>query len=151
MAYAQGIDTVMARTLPKDSKGKAVNESHKMSHVDAMESARGNYIVVLVDNPKKPGSIASRNWGIYGRKGQPTITVAKYMETYPQDDRGVNRARASLLWDWDRRFIAIVTYRAGAWYEVNPVRDDCELPVSTPVATPVATTEKSLEEQAIAL
>jgi hypothetical protein len=80
--------------------------------IDAMAGRRNNFIVVMVDNPKKPDSIASRNWHLYGTKGKPTVTVAEFLRGgdnpyYPARDNGVTRARASLLWDLQRNFVRI--------------------------------------------
>lgn len=83
-----------------------------LAMIDAMAGRRNNFIVVMVDNPKKPDSIASRNWHLYGTKGKPTVTVAEFLRGgdnpyYPARDNGVTRARASLLWDLQRNFVRI--------------------------------------------
>jgi hypothetical protein len=105
MSYTETNYDVPVATPVATKKAQLAN--HKMREIDAMEAARGAYIHVLVPCPKKPGSIAERNWGIYGEVGKPTVTVAAFIRAYPKDDRGTDRARASLLWDWNRGFIAI--------------------------------------------
>lgn len=81
--------------------------------IEAMAGKRNNFVCVRVENPKKPGSIAHRNWSLYGKVGQPSVTVAQFLRGgdvpyYPAKDGGVTRARQSLLWDLDRGFVTIV-------------------------------------------
>lgn len=70
--------------------------------IDVLEGNRSNVVTVLVANPKKPGSIAHRNFGLYEGK-----TVAAFLASYPTQDGGKTRARASLLWDIERGFVGV--------------------------------------------
>ena len=79
-----------------------------MAMIDRLAGERNNFIRVM--NPtgnKKPGSIAARNYSLYGKVGEPTVTVRDFIKAYPLQDGGVTRARASLLWDIERGFIKI--------------------------------------------
>lgn len=71
--------------------------------IDVLEGNRSNTITVLVANPKKPGSIAHRNFALYDNEP----TVAGFLNGYPRNDGGKTRARASLLWDIERGFVGV--------------------------------------------
>lgn len=71
--------------------------------IDVLEGNRSNTITVLVANPKKPGSIAHRNFALYNNEP----TVAGFLNGYPRNDGGKTRARASLLWDIERGFVGV--------------------------------------------
>lgn len=108
-------DTVNYAFVPSprpltDSKSKSVFHDYRMKDIDALEGGRDLYIKVMVPNPKKPGSIAYNNWFLYGDESLngPDVTVKQFIKSYPKDDRGVDRARASLIWDLNREFIKIV-------------------------------------------
>lgn len=76
--------------------------------IDSLAAGRNNFIeVVHPTGNKKPGSIAERNYPLYGAPGKPTVTVANFMKNYPTVDGGVTRARSSLLWDLQRKFVKI--------------------------------------------
>ena len=87
---------------------RTVMHDYKLKDIDALEGGRDNYILVMVENPKKPDSIAFNNWYLYGNRGQPSVTVKQFIKSYPKGDRGVDRARASLIWDLNRELIRIV-------------------------------------------
>jgi hypothetical protein len=74
-----------------------------LATIDAMEGSRQCKIRVLVACPKKPGSIAEALWPLYD--GQPTVAefLARMTASHSR-----SRARASLLWDLQRRFVQIV-------------------------------------------
>lgn len=89
-----------AVTATKPAKVKCT-----MAMIDKLSEGRANYICVM--NPtgnKKPGSIAARNYTLYGNG---SVTVAAFIKSYPLQDGGVTRARASLLWDIERGFVTI--------------------------------------------
>lgn len=83
----------------------------KISHVKALERMPNAYILVHVGSDvKQAGSIAEANWGLYGKLGEPTVTVNAFVTSYPNTPqrRGVDRARDSIQWDVVRGYISIV-------------------------------------------
>lgn len=60
-------------------------------------------VEVLVDNPKRAGTVSHDRFACYGRKGQKT-TVGAY--TASTGDR--RKALRDIAWDWDHGFINVV-------------------------------------------
>lgn len=85
-------------------------EVWKMKDIDALAGGRNNFIIVIdATGDKKARSIAEKNYPLYGKVGEPTVTVQGFIKSYPTQDGGVTRARASLLWDLDRGFVKVTT------------------------------------------
>lgn len=98
-------ETVVSTNEPKAKQPKV---KCTMAMIDRLAGNRNNFINVLSPTGnKKPGSIAARNYSLYGSVGSPSVTVADFVKSYPVQDGGVTRARASLLWDIERGFVAI--------------------------------------------
>lgn len=89
-------------------RGHAVIQYH-MSDIDGLAGGRDNWILAVRGSEgKKPGSVAQRNYHLYGQVGVPMVTIEEYISSYPHQDGGVARARASLLWDLNHGAVRIV-------------------------------------------
>lgn len=87
------------------------NRVYRMGDIDALEGGRDNLLLVVRENPKKLGTKAHRNYGLYGLTAQPSVSVADYIRSYPEADGGPTRARLSLLWDLNHSHVRIVDCR----------------------------------------
>ena len=108
-AIVSGLDEYGPEHVSTATETKVV--SFRMRDIDGLEGNRNNVITVRVSCPKKVGSIAERNWSLYG---DGTVTVAAFVKSYPKQDGGVTRARASLLWDLNHGFVTVGTVGAKA-------------------------------------
>lgn len=89
-------------------RGRTVVQ-YRMADIDGLPSGRECMVLAVRGSEgKKPGSVAQRNYHLYGQVGVPQVTVEEYISSYPQEDGGVARARASLLWDMDHGNVRIV-------------------------------------------
>lgn len=82
---------------------EAAKASWTVTRVDRLAGGRTNTIRVNVANPKKPGSAAHRNYGLYDG-----ATVETFLKAYPAADGGLGRARASLAWDLNYGYVSVV-------------------------------------------
>lgn len=92
-------------------KANAAREQAKQTwsvvKLDRLTGGRGNRILVMVANPKKPGSMADRNWPLYGKTGEPTVTVEQFLKN-PAVEGGLSRARVSLAYDLNYGYVKII-------------------------------------------
>ena len=94
---------------PNASKARASEGATvTVTKIDRLAGGRANLVRVNVANPKKPGSIADRNWSLYGKLGESTVSVATFLKAYPAADGGLGRARASLAYDINYGYVSIV-------------------------------------------
>ena len=92
----------------KAAKAKPERKRYTMAMIDRLAGDRNNFIRVLhPTGDKKPGCIAQRNYYLYGKLGEPSVTVRDFIKSYPLQDGGVTRARNSLIWDLERSYIVI--------------------------------------------
>jgi hypothetical protein len=101
----------------------ATKPNWTMADIERIEGGRNNFILVMVDNPKKADTKVRRLWPLYGEKGKPTVTVRGYMAELKANDNnpkhpayecgGQTKARAALRFDLNHGFIKIVEGGAG--------------------------------------
>ena len=91
----------------------ALRQSWNVTMIDRSAGGRNNLIIVFQPNPKKPGSKADLNWGLYGKLGKPTVTVDAFLKSYPAADGGLTRARASLAYDINYGYVGILNVATG--------------------------------------
>lgn len=84
------------------------SRAYRMRDIDQLEGGRDNLLLVIRANPKKLGTRAYRNYGLYGEVGSPSVSVAEFFQRYPSSEGGVARARISLLWDLNHSLVRIV-------------------------------------------
>lgn len=107
----------------KGNRNIVETQKWTMARIDALPGGRGNFIRVMVDNPKQAGSIASRNFGLYGKLDTPSVTVAEFVKSYPSKDGGVTRAERSLTWDLDRGIVKLSILIEGLAERIAPALD----------------------------
>lgn len=74
--------------------------------IDAMAGKRDNFILVMIDNPKVPGSQADMLWPLQGQKGKPTVTVGAFLAA-GETMFNRNRARTDLLYNLNEGYVKI--------------------------------------------
>lgn len=94
---------------PKAAQKRDASKANwSVTRIDRLSGGRNNLILVCVTNPKKPGSKADTNWGLYGKQDNATVPVGDFLKAYPGEDGGLSRARASLAYDLNYGYVKIV-------------------------------------------
>lgn len=103
--YASVTPTASVTIGPRAAQARDASKTNwTVTKIDRLAGGRANRLRVNVANPKKPGSIAHRNWGLYGND----TSVDAFLRAFPAGDGGLGRARSSLTWDLNYGYVSVI-------------------------------------------